>query len=161
MSTQYITQNDIFNLVYDSVLKALQVELFGGQTSVTQAPVLVSQAPKASFQTMKTFTGTLTTSATLPVVSGTLYTVTAGKTFYLTDLIICNNTVNAAQVSINASITAGASPILIAHSLNTAPLEALNIGTEPSIAATLPVTIQSLATGTITTLTYFVAGYEQ
>lgn len=131
-----------------------------GQSQVTQNPVLVTQAPKSPFQTMKTFTGTLATQ-TGASVSATLYTVSSGKTFYITDVIICNNTANAAQVSVNASATLGASPVIIGHSLNTSPFDATNIGTEPSVSAGTPVTVQSLATTAITTLTFFIAGYEQ
>lgn len=131
-----------------------------GQSQVSQAPVLVSQAPKAPFQTMKTFTGTVTTSTSSAVVT-TLYTVSSGKTFYLTDFVVCNNASYPAQVSVNGSATAGASPAFIGHSLNTAPLDALNIGTEPSVGSGNPVTFQTTATSTATTLTYFVAGYEQ
>lgn len=160
-NTSYLNPQEIDNEVFDQANQAVKTEVFGGQSAVTQAPVLVTQAPKAPFQTMKTFTGTLTTSTSAAVVSPTLYTVTTGKTFYLTDVIICNNTANAAQVSINGSITAGANPVLIAHALNTAPLDAINIGTEPSVAAGTPVTVQALQTLAITTLTYFVAGYEQ
>ena len=131
-----------------------------GQSQVTQNPMLVTQAPKSPFQTMKTFTGTLATSTTVST-SATLYTVTAGKTFYITDVIVCNNTANAAQTSVNASGTLGASPVLIGHSLNTAPFDCTNIGTEPSVSGGTPVTFQSLTTAAITTLTYFIAGYEQ
>lgn len=131
-----------------------------GQSQATHNPVLVSQAPKAPFQTMKTFTGTVTTSTSAAVIT-TLYTVSSGKTFYLTDFVVCNNASYPAQVSVNGSATAGASPAFIGHSLNTAPLDALNIGTEPSVSAGNPVTFQTTATSTATTLTYFIAGYEQ
>lgn len=131
-----------------------------GGSLVTLQPLAVTQAPKASYQTMKTFTGTLTTSATLST-SQTLYTVTAGKTLYITDLVACNNTVNAATISINASASLGASPVIIGHALNTSPFNAINIGTEPSVSAGTPVTFQSLSTGTITTISFFISGYEQ
>lgn len=132
-----------------------------GTSAVTDNPVAVTQAPKSSFQTMKTFTGTVNTSSTTTTVQ-TLYTVTAGKTFYLTDFVVCNNTSNFVQVSINASATAGASPIFIGHAISTAPLDALNIGTEPSVAGGTPVTFQvtpGSASATITT--FFISGYEQ
>lgn len=131
-----------------------------GQSQVGQNPVLVTQAPKSPFQTMKTFTGTLATQTGASVLA-TLYTVSSGKTFYITDVVVCNNTANAAQISVNASGSLGVAPVMIGHALNTSPFDAINIGTEPSVAAGTPVTFQSLATSAITTLTYFIAGYEQ
>ena len=151
-------------LIYDPTGNPLFVQnnpaYMQGQSAVTQNPILVTQAPKSPFQTMKTFTGTLTT-ATGTATSATLYTVSSGKTFYITDVIVCNNTANAAQVSVNASATLGASPVMIGHALNTAPFDAVNIGTEPSVSSGTPVTFQSLATTAATVLTYFVSGYEQ
>lgn len=131
-----------------------------GQSVVTTNPVAVTQAPKASYQTMKNFTGVLTTSTTLTQVVP-LYTVTAGKTFYLTDVAFCNNAAFPSQVSVNASSTINASPIIIGHAINTAPFALTNIGTEPSVASASPVTAQIGATTTATSVTYFVAGYEQ
>lgn len=136
------------------------VTVQGGHTAASQAPIAVTQAPKGPYQTLKTFTGTMNTSTTSTTVQS-LYTVTPGKTFYVTDIIVCNNAGYPAQVSLNASTTPDASPIIIGHSLNTSPFDATNIGTEPRVAGGTPLTFQSLATSTATVLTYFIAGYEQ
>lgn len=131
-----------------------------GQNSNTLNPVSVTQAPKASYQTLKSWTGTISTSTTSTTVV-TLYTVTSGKTFYLTDFVCCNNNASPAQVSVNASTTPGSSPVFIGHTINTAPLEALNIGSEPSVTGGSTLTFQCGPTGSSTTVTYFIAGYEQ
>jgi len=127
--------------------------------SVTN-PVPMTMAPKSPAQTMKTFTGTITTSTSV-TVSATLYTVTAGKTFYLTDVIFCNNSANPSQVSVNASASLNTAPIIIGHAINTEAFDAINIGTEPSVAGGTPVTAQAGATTVATLTTYFIAGYEQ
>ena len=124
-------------------------------------PIAVTQAPKATAQTMKNFTGTSNTSTTGTTVVNLGYTVTAGKTFYLTDVIICNNSANPSQVSVNGSLTAGASPIIIGHAINTEAFDAVNIGTEPSVAGGNPLSVQLGQTTVATACTYFVAGYEQ
>ncbi len=141
---------DVLNLLTGNSLQGVSI----------QNALPVTMAPKSINQTLKTFTGVVTTSTSTTQVT-TLYTVTVGKIFYLTDVCICNNTANPCQASINASSTAGTSPILIGHSLNTAPLEVTNIGTEPSVAGGSPLTVQMGATTAVTAITYFIAGYEQ
>ena len=136
-------------------------EMIGGAGVSVANPVPVTQAPKSPNQTMKTFTGVSATTTSATTVVNLNYTVSAGKTFYLTDVIICNNSVNASQVSINGSLTIAASPTLIGHSINTSPLEALNIGTEPSVAAGSALSVQLGQTTAITSCTYFISGYEQ
>lgn len=155
----------------------LTVTLPSFPTGVTSANIYISTTSgnetlqRNITSTSTSFTAPLSAGATLPSVSNintyiqNLYTVTSGKTFYLTDFVVCNNTgTSQIQASINASQTAGASPVFIGHALNTAPLTSLNIGTEPSVAASTPITFQVIATGnagTSTTVTYFVSGYEQ
>jgi hypothetical protein len=134
--------------------------VMNGQTSISALPIAMTMVPKAPYQTMKNFTGTITTSTSV-TVAATLYTVTTGKTFYLTDVAFCNNSANVSQVSVNASASLNTAPVIIGHSLNTSPFELTNIGTEPSIAGGTAITAQTGVTTTATTVTYFVAGYEQ
>jgi len=131
----------------------------GADASITN-PIPYTVCPKAPNQTMKTFCGTITTSTTL-TVAATLYTVTAGKTFYLTDIAFTNNSTNASLVSVNASASLNTNPIINGHAINTSPFEMTNIGTEPSVGSAVPVTAQAGMTAVITTIGYFVAGYEQ
>jgi hypothetical protein len=135
------------------------IEVNGDTASIVN-PVPFIIVPKAPNQTMKTFTGIITTSTTA-TTSATLYTVTAGKTFYLTDVAFCNNSANPSQVSVNASASLNTAPIIIGHAISTAPFELTNIGTEPSVAAGTPITAQAGLTTVATVCTYFVAGYEQ
>lgn len=153
--------------------QALNVTLPSFPSGVVSANIYVSTSSGTETlqrnitSTSTSFTAPLTSGAALPTVSTlntivqNLYTVTSGKTFYLTDFVACNNTNAQVQVSINASQTAGASPVFIGHALNTAPLNALNIGSEPSVAGGTTVTFQVLPQSGNTIVTYFVSGYEQ
>lgn len=119
--------------------------------------------------TSTSFTAPLSSGAALPTTSTinttvqNLYTVTSGKTFYLTDIVVCNNNNQPVQVSVNASQTPGTSPIIIGHTINTAPFNAVNIGTEPSVAGGTPITFQvsSVSSSPTPTVTFFISGYEQ
>lgn len=159
-----MTINDANGNVLGLITNPLAIEIIDPiglvQGSISN-PILVTQAPKSPLQTMKTFTGVQATQAAATTIVNLGYTVSPGKTFYLTDVVICNNSSNASQVSVNASLTSGASPMLIGHSINTSPLEAMNIGTEPSAVAGSQLSVQLGQSGTITSCTYFVAGYEQ
>jgi len=139
----------------------LNVEILtgGSKNSITN-PMLVTQAPTGVGQVRKTFAGVVatTTSAMVPT---TLYTVSAGKTFYLTDVVITNNSANASAASINSSVVANTGIIAVGHSINTSPFSMVNIGSEPSIAAGLPVVLQLGITSVITSCAYTVYGYEQ
>jgi hypothetical protein len=123
-------------------------------------PIPVTPAPKGVNQTIKTFTGSVTTQTGATTVT-TLYTVTTGKTFYITDFVSCNNSTNPSTVSLNSSIAPGASPIIIGHSQSTAPFNAIDIASEPFVAGGLPLVFQAGQTSAATSVTYFVAGYEQ
>jgi len=155
-----MTINDMNGNILGVPTNPLNAVVIGGQTGIQQEPIGITNVPKAAYQTMKTFTGTITTSTTL-TVAATLYTVTAGKTFYISDVSFCNNAVYPSQVSVNASAALNTAPVIIGHSLNTSPFSMANIGTEPSVAGGTPVTAQATLTSTSTTVTYFIAGYEQ
>jgi hypothetical protein len=131
-----------------------------GTTTVVDPPVSITQAPKAPYQTIKTFTGTLTTSTTVVVVQN-LYVVTTGKTFYLTDFYGGNSSSNNCLVSVNASATPAANPVATGHAINTSPLSMINIGSEPPVAGGASLTFQVGATTVATTISYTIYGYEQ
>lgn len=131
----------------------------GAKNSITN-PLLVVQAPTGVGQVRKTFAGVVSTS-TSAMVPTTLYTVSAGKTFYLTDVVVTNNSANASAASINSSIVAGTGAIAVGHSINTSPFSMVNIGSEPSIAAGLPVVLQLGISTVATSCAYTVYGYEQ
>jgi hypothetical protein len=134
--------------------------LTGGSRNSILNPVLVVNAPIGVGQVRKTFAGIVATSTTL-MVPTTLYTVTAGKTFYLTDLAVSNNTANSSAASINSSVVAGVGMIASGHVINTSPFEMTDIGSEPSIAGGLPLVLQLGASSTITSCAYTIYGYEQ
>lgn len=153
--------------------QALNVTIPSFPSGVTSANIYISTTSgnetlqRNITSTSTSFTAPLSSGAALPTTSTinttvvNLYTVTSGKTFYLTDFVVCNNSSNPAQVSINASTSPGASPIFIGHALSTAPLDALNIGTEPSAAGGSTLTFQCSPTTSSTVVTYFISGYEQ
>jgi hypothetical protein len=156
-----VNQAGFIEDIWDLINHCQKVSLLvaGASLSVTN-PTPVTLAPKAPNQTMKTFTGTITTSTSITTAIA-LYTVTTGKTFYLTDVIFCNNSINSSLVSVNASASLNAAPMIVGHAINTEAFDAINIGTEPSAAGGTPVTAQAGATTVATLCTYFVAGYEQ
>lgn len=131
-----------------------------GSCNSSTNPVFIIQAPSGAGQVRKTFTGTIATSTTV-TVAATLYTVTAGKTFYLTDVSFCNNSANSSLVSVNASASLNTAYIMEGHSQSTSPYVMTNIGTEPSVAGGTPITAQAALTTVATTVSYFIAGYEQ
>ena len=135
--------------------------IVGGLGVSITNPMPITQAPKAPNQLLKTFTGVSPTQAAATTVVDTGYTVPAGKTFYLTDVVITNNSANATATTVNSGITAGAGALCTGHSINTAPFSMINIGSEPSVTAGNKVSIQFGASGTITSCAYTVYGYEQ
>jgi hypothetical protein len=157
------------NLITDGIfvnnLDTVQVQFgfLGSNMSPCNAtsPMPMTQAPKAPNQTLKSFTGTITTSTSVTTVQTLSYTVTTGKTFYLTDFISCNNSTNPSVVSVNTSLTASTGNVLIGHSQQTSPINAINIGSEPACPSGSQMSVQAGATAAATQITYFLAGYEQ
>ncbi|MBX4266548.1 hypothetical protein [Clostridium estertheticum] len=134
--------------------------LTGGVRNSKENPIMVEQVTSQVGRINKTFVGIVPTS-TSAMVPTTLYTVTAGKTFHLTDVIVTNNSENVSVASINNSIVAGTGTIAVGHSINTSPFSMINIGSEPSITAELPVVLQLGASTIATSCAYTVYGYEQ
>ncbi|MCB2297787.1 hypothetical protein [Clostridium tagluense] len=134
--------------------------LTGGAKNSKENPMMVEQVSSKSGRVNKTFAGIVLTS-TSAMVPTTLYTVSAGKTFYITDVVVTNNSTNASEASINNSIVAGTGTIAIGHSTNISPFSMVNIGSEPSIAAGLPVVLQLGISTVATSCAYTIYGYEQ
>lgn len=109
-------------------------------------------------QTLKQFSSSggvsINTGATVA-----LYTVTAGKTFFITDIMITGNAATAGQVL--CQIKQASTVIWEGYmKTDTQPLEIPGIETQPSAPGGSAV---SLVIGTLTggTAAYFIAGFEQ
>ena len=84
-------------------------------------------------------------------------TVTAGKTFYITDIYVGSNTGTVFQVTINS----GATPIFNGFCKgDTGPIGLMGIETQPSAASGSVVQLV-LGTAAATTAAYMINGYEQ
>lgn len=134
--------------------------LTGGVRNSKDNPIMVTQVPSKLEREIKTFAGIVSTLVS-DMVPTTLYTVPKGKTFYLTDVVVTNNSANAFTASINNSIVAGTGIIAIGHSSNTSPFAMVNIGSEPSITSGLPVVLQLGISTVATSCAYTICGYEQ
>ena len=108
-------------------------------------------------QTLKTFVAKVALSATVPTTV-TLETVTAGKTFYLTDVYLSHD---SAQV-IDTRIQANGVDILRAPIKgDTAPLQMTGIESQPSVASGQLLTVLYPITATPPNAYLNVCGFEQ
>lgn len=139
----------------NNVIGHVVVDKVVGQQVATDAPVAVTQAPKASYQTMVTQTGTFATQTTADT-SVAVLTVPVGKTFYLTDFHVFNTN----STPIAAQVMAGATALYTGHAQSTAPIEA-NLQTEPSAGSGVAVSLKFPQTAAVANGSYFVAGYYQ
>ncbi len=105
-------------------------------------------------QSLKTYVGTQSLAAATPI---TLETVTAGKTFYVTDIYVGANSATPFAVTINAGATAIFQGFCKG---DTGPVALMGIETQPA-AGTGAVVQLVLGTAAATTAAYMIAGYEQ
>jgi hypothetical protein len=114
--------------------------------------VRTTGGPPAPGQTVKQFVGSVSVASGATV---NLYTVTAGKTFYITDIIATSSGSTAFDIQVQAAGVA----IFQAHVFNTAPVDACGMDTQPQAAGGQLVRIVA-GTASGTTLDYNVYGYE-
>ena len=88
--------------------------------------------------------------------TGTIYTVTAGKTLYITDVQISCDSATATL----AQLKAGATVIYENYISTTGPWTALGIESQPTVGAGVALSLV-IATQAGHNATYFVAGFEQ
>ena len=96
----------------------------------------------------------------LSIASGAtaaLYTVTAGKTFYVTDIQITANTATQFEAKLQA---AGVTQWNANVKGDTAPIDLPGLETQPQFASGQAVTLV-LGTAAATNAWYYIAGYEQ
>jgi len=130
---------------------ALGAPVAGGVT------MKVNAGSVAPGQTLKTYTGTIALS-TSAAVTQALETVTAGKTFYVTDIVISANTAQQFLVQLQA---AGVDIFDDYCKGDTAPIQATGIESQPNAAAGTAVQLRFAQVAAATIASYFVAGFEQ
>lgn len=134
------------------------VAITDGEGSLS--PTLRASAGGAAIgQTLQQFTGNpaLSTSAATTVA---LFTVPAGKTFYITDVGVWGNAATATQFLVQ--IQAAGSPILFAYcKTDTSPVEFQGIETQPQASAGQAVQLVLGIVASATTAAYYIAGFVQ
>lgn len=129
------------------------VTLEGEDGSVN--PTLRMSAGGASFgQTLQQFTGnpSIATGATVA-----LFTVPAGKTFYITDIYVSANT----AVQFSVQIQAAGVPVFQGYAKgDTGPIDMPGIETQPQCGGGTAVSLV-LGTAAGTTAAYFISGFVQ
>lgn len=117
------------------------------------ATVRQTAGPPSSGQTQKNYAGSasINTGATV-----TLETVTPGKTYYITDILMTTDSATPFDVQIKA----GATVIFEALLSSTSPVGFAGIETQPNAASGVIVTLVA-ATVTGKNIAYNVFGYEQ
>ena len=144
----------IETLEYDASVGAQKVEVVGNTT--TASPIRTTPGPVANGQTARTFNGRVVTSttATTPVALGT---VTAGKTYYISDIFI--QTDNATPLDV--ALQAAGGNIFVAGPAAGAGVQLTGIATEPKATTAQAVTLLLPITTAAQTVWYMVSGYEQ
>lgn len=128
----------------------------GGGTSVQK----VSAGGAAQGQSLKQFTGKIALLNPGPTLQA-LYTVTAGKTFYVTDLFVSHD--SNAVVELHLQTSGGVDGFRAPVKGDTAPLQMPGIETQPQFAAGQAVQLRWETTVPAATPNayFFVAGFEQ
>ncbi|HLG72146.1 MAG TPA: hypothetical protein VFE42_20700 [Chloroflexota bacterium] len=107
-------------------------------------------------QTVKQFTGKQASSTSGPTTVP-LETVTAGKTFIITDIFVgCDST-----TAVDIQITAGGSPIFRGHLSTTASIQMAGMETQPNATAGQQVNLVLPQTAAVQQFTFFISGVEQ
>src|SRR5579859_2998060 len=124
-------------------------------TGVTAKSTAGSAAPDQTLQTFSSSGGvSVNTGATVA-----LFTVPAGKTFFMTDIVVMGNAATATQFLVQ--VKQGTTVIFEGFcKTDTAPVEAPGLETQPSAPSGTAVSLV-LGTGASTTATYFISGYVQ
>ena len=109
-------------------------------------------------QTAKTYTGQVTLSASPTSVS--LETVTTGKSFYITDIVIVTDYSNATG-TLDVQIQAAGAAIFRSGAHNLTPIDAVGLETQPVATTGQAVTLNLAAATTSIHVWYFISGWEQ
>lgn len=112
-----------------AILYVIQTDASGNPVSVSTSSspssIRTSAGPPAPGQVAKNYTGTVTLGAAAITVP--LETVTTGRTYYITDMILTTT-----SAAILAQLTAATIPLFQAHINSTKGIEAQGIETQPT-----------------------------
>ena len=129
---------------------------YSGSSSVQP----VSAGYAAPWQTAKTYTGKQATS-TSATTTVTLETVTSGKSFYITDIMIATDVASGTQI-LDCQIQAAGTTIFRGPTHNLSPITLPGLETQPFGASTQVVTLLLPQTSSGAVNVYFyIAGFEQ
>lgn len=129
---------------------------------VTQTAVVkVNAGFMATGQTAKQYVGKVTTSTTL-ATTVTLETVTAGKTYYVTDVLIMSDSSQGASTTVDVRLQAAGVDIMRAGVHNLAPIDMTGIETQPFATTGQVVTLLIPATSAgVVNIWFNIYGFEQ
>jgi hypothetical protein len=114
----------------------------------------------AQGQTAQVMVGKIATQTGAPTTTA-LFTVPAGQTLYVTDIIITSDAASGAATTIDVRIQSAAVDIFRQGMHNLAPVDACGIETQPQAAAGAAVTLVLPQTTSIQNVWYYIAGYVQ
>jgi len=130
------------------------VEKLSDSTGSLTPTMRVNAGGAAAGQSLKTYVGTQSVAAAITL---TLETVTAGKTFYITDIYVGSNTATVFQVTVSAGPTAIFQGFCKG---DTGPISLMGIETQPSASTGTVVTV-AFTLAASTTAAFMISGYEQ
>ncbi len=115
----------------------------------------------AAGQTAKQYVGKVATSTTV-AVTVPLETVTVGKSFYITDILITTDAASGAATTVDARIQAAGVDIFRAGLHNLSPVDMPGIETQPFASSGQAVTLLLPATaGGVVNVWFDIYGFEQ
>lgn len=144
---------------------SMLASLLSGYLSDGVTPVATTQRSNAGFmapgQTAKQYVGKQATSTTV-TTTVTLETVTTGKVFCITDVLISTDSAQGASTTIDVRIQAAGVDIIRAGVHNLAPLDMTGIETQPFATAGQVVTLLlPITAGGVVNVWYNILGFEQ
>jgi hypothetical protein len=142
---------------------ALLAALLSGYMADGVTPHAMVQRVSAGFmgpgQTAKQYVGKQATSTTV-LTTVTLETVTAGKTFYITDILVYTDVAQGAT-TIDVRLQAAGADIFRSGVHNLAPIDMTGIETQPFATAGQQVTLLLPITAAIQQVWFNIYGFEQ
>jgi endonuclease YncB( thermonuclease family) len=143
----------VFGAVYDPTTKTLKTS---PESRTAGGTLRITAGPPSAGQTARKYTGKVATvtTGTTPVA---LFTVTAAKTFYVTDVYLATDQTTPMDVQLQAAAAA----ILNCGVSTTQPVNLTGIDTQPTASAGQAVQLLLPQTTAVQNLWYYIAGYEQ
>ena len=114
----------------------------------------------AAGQTAKQYVGKQATSTTV-ATTVTLETVTAGKSYYITDILISSDAASGAATTVDTRLQAAGVDIFRGGVHNLAPLTTAGVETQPFATAGQSVTLLLPITNPIVNVWFNIYGFEQ